>query len=401
MEPALARQALTGARGVRLGKGRRIAALLLFWGGALAGCHKAAAPVVAARYRVGLGAVSLSLSPDGSQLAVACRRSNDVWVLALPAGAALARVDTLPKPRAVMFHPQGGSFYVAEGLSSVAQVRLADRRVARHFRPRWRVTSMAWDPSSGRIFAGHLGIPLLGVYRLKDMHLATSVAVGGEVVQVAFGGGNAWILTRQADGLAQMSLRDMSVKAVALTGPDPRALCLDQGKAWVACHGRRGTAGDLALPTEAPSPEALSPLSASAQDDAAPDDGGPEPAGSAAQDAADDKEDLSPTAAVQDPSFEGGGVALFELADLRRVDYLAVPGGPVALAVAPSGRELAVACEDGRLRMLNIEARAVSAELDLGGRPSAMVPDPGGDGLLVALSNQKLVLRVRLPAPWR
>jgi len=30
-----------------------------------------------------------------------------------------------------------------------------------------------------------------------------------------------------------------------------------------------------------------------------------------------------------------------------------------------------------------------------------MLPDPHGDGLLVALSNQKAVLRVRLPPPWR
>jgi hypothetical protein len=399
MEPALTRQALSTVPGMRDGKGRRLAALLLFLGMA-AGCRKAAAPVVAARFRVGLGAVSLSASADGKQLAVACRRSNDVWVLALPSGEVVARVDTLPKPRAVLFHPQGGSYYVAEGLSSVAQVRLSDRRVARRFRPRWRVTRMAWEPASGRIFAGHQGLPLLGVYRLKDMHLETSVDVGGEVVDLAFTAETAWVLTREADGLEQLSLRDMSLKAAALTGPDPRALCLEGAQAWVACHGRVGKAGALALPTEAPSPEALSPLSSTADDgDAAPLT--QELAAADQADDAADQEDLSPTAQAEDHRFDGGGVALFQLDELRRVDYLALPGGPVALAVAPSGRELAVACEDGRLRMLDLESRRVSAELDLGGRPSAMLPDPHGDGLLVALSNQKAVLRVRLPPPWR
>lgn len=323
---------------------------------------------------------------------MACRRSNDVWVLGLPSGALESRIDTLPQPRAVLFHPDGASFYVAEGLSTVAQIRLSDRRVARQFRPRWRVTRLALESGSARIFAGHLGVPLLGIYRLKDMHLENSVTMGGEVVDLAFSGQQAWVLTRDADGLEQLALRDMELKAAALAGPDPRSLCLDGPRAWVACHGRAKTVPDLALPTETLSPDAQTLLSETAAEPPTED-------ALAVGDAADDQGDLSPAAQTQDPRFDGGGVALFRLKALRRLDYLAVPGGPVAVLAGPSGRELAVACEDGKLRLLDIRARRVDAEMDLGGRPAAMLAVAGGR-LLIALSNVKTVLRVRLPAPW-
>jgi hypothetical protein len=400
MEPAFAGQALIQPGRSQAKGGRRLAALLLFLACGF-GCGGAAGPTIAQRLRVGLGADSLSLSPDGGELAVACRRSNDVWILSLPGGEMLDRVDTMPRPRAVFFHPSGQSFYVAEGLSSVAQVRLSDRRVARRFKPRWRVTLLALEPRSGRLFGGHLGVPLLGVYRLKDMHLETSVAVGGEVVGLAFGPKDAWVLTSQADGLAQLSLTDMSVRTAALAGPDPRALAADTERGWayVACHGRAGEAGDLLLPTPPPSPEILSPLSGTAEeadDDAAPDDVSPD----AGDEEAGPDEDEAP-ATGGEHRWDGGGVAVFRLDELRRVDYVAVPGGPVALAVAGSGQTAAVACEDGHLRLVDLASRSVVGDLALGGRPSALLQLPGSRGLLVALADQKTLLRI-LPGPgWR
>ncbi|HXB98522.1 MAG TPA: hypothetical protein VNZ54_10760 [bacterium] len=401
MEPAFAGQTLRMPGRFRAMGGRRVAALLLFWA-CLSGCNNGQGPVIAQRLRVGLGVDSLSLSADGDKLAVACRRSNDVWVLALPSGDLLDRVDTMPRPRAVFFHPSGLSFYVAEGLSSVAQVRLSDRRVARRFKPRWRIIHLALEPRSGRLFGGHLGVPLLGVYRLKDMHLETTVAVGGEVVDLAFGPKDAWVLTSQADGLARLSLTDMSVRTAALAGPDPRALAADTGQGWayVACHGRAGEAGDLLLPTPSPTPETLSPLSGTAdeEDDAAA--AGDDDAAGDTQEAEGPDEDEAP-AAGGEHRWDGGGVAVFRLDELRRVDYVPVEGGPVALAVAPSGRTAAVACEDGHLRLVDLASRAVVADLTLGGRPSAMLELPDGRGLLVALADQKNLLRV-LPGPlWR
>jgi hypothetical protein len=400
MEPAFAGQALNQPGRFRALGGRRLAALLLFWA-ACAGCGRDQGPTITQRLRVGLGADSLSLSPDGDKLAVACRRSNDVWVLDMAGGALLERVDTMPRPRAVFFHPAGLSFYVAEGLSSVAQVRLSDQRVARRFKPRWRVTRLALEPRSGRLFAGHQGVPLLGVYRLKDMHLETTVEVGGEVVDLAFGPKDAWILTSQADGLARLSLTDMSLRTAALAGPDPRALDADAEHGWavVACHGRAGEAGDLQLPTPTPSPEALSPLSGTADsEDAAA--GEEDDAAGDTNEAAGDDEDEAP-APGGEHRWDGGGVAVFRLEELRRVDYVAVPGGPVALAASGSGLTVAVACEDGHLRLVDLASRAVVADLALGGRPSVMLKLSGGRGLLVALADQKNLLRI-LPGPlWR
>ena len=56
--------------------------------------------------------------------------------------------------------------------------------------PLWdsRVGKLFFEPVSRRIFGGHVGLPTVGVYRLKDMHLETVVAVGGEVQRVAFDG---------------------------------------------------------------------------------------------------------------------------------------------------------------------------------------------------------------------
>ncbi|HTB33929.1 MAG TPA: hypothetical protein VK842_03645, partial [bacterium] len=261
----------------------------------------------------------------------------------------------------------------------------------------------ALEPGSGRLFGGHQGVPLLGVYRLKDMHLETTVAVGGEVVDLAFGPKDAWVLTSQADGLARLSLTDMSVRTAALAGPDPRAMDADAARGWayVACHGRAGEAGDLLLPSPTPSPEVLSPLSGTAdsEDDAAAGDD--DAAGDTAEAAAPDEDADEAPAPGGGHRWDGGGLAVFRLDELRRVDYVPVPGGPVAVAASPSGRTVAVACEDGHLRLVDLASRDVVGDLALGGRPSVLLKLDHGQGLLVALADQKNLLRV-LPGPlWR
>jgi DNA-binding beta-propeller fold protein YncE len=373
--------------------------------GLLAGCGPSGAPRIIQRFRIGLGACGMSLDASGARLAVVCRRSNDVWVLGLPSGALEERIDTLPKPRAVFFHPEDESFYVAEGLSSVAQVRLSDRRVARSFRPPWRVGDFAYEAGTRRLFCGHVGLPTLGVYRLKDMHLETTEAVGGEVESVAFEGRNAWVVTRDADALVRISLKDMGVKAAALAGPEPRGLALDApgGLAYIACHGRAGEAAALSVPTPAPTEEVLSPISPSASELGA---GGEEDeSGTAAdqEDASDDAEgEAIPAAdAAAFHRYDGSGVAVARLDEVRRVDYIAVPGGPVAALLSPSRTVLALACEDGTLRLLDLASRRVVASLDLGGRPGAMAADPDGKSLLIALSSDKVVEQIRPGEFWR
>jgi len=398
MEPPLSGQALNHGPGKALSSGgRQLAALLLFLA-FLAGCGRGGAPFVEQRWRIGLGAAGLALDPEAKRLAVVCRRSNDVWVLDLASGLPLVRVDTLPKPRSVLFHPEGLTFYVAEGLSSVAQVRLSDRRVARRFKPRARVGLLSYEPVSKRLYGGQVGLPTLGVYRLKDMHLETVVAVGGEVQAIAFQNEDAWVLTRQADALVRLGLVNMSVKAASITGPEPRSLALDgAGLAYVACRGRQGEVPALELPTPLPSPEALSPLSDTAE---AGEEGETLTALAVSEEDQEDDEPLALDLAALH-RFDGGGVAVIRLADVRRTDYLPVPGGPQAVLISPSGRQLALACEDGFLRMLDLSKRRVVQMLKLNARPGAMIADPDGRHLLLALADEKAVLRILPGEGWR
>jgi DNA-binding beta-propeller fold protein YncE len=397
MEPAFPGQALkAGKPGALLG-GRRNAVLLIFLGLALAACGPTGAPKLGRRWRIGLGACGLSADPSGKRLAVLCRRSNDVWVLSAADGALLERIDTLPKPKALLFHPDGLSFYVSEGLSSVAQVRLEDRRVARDFLPAEPVGSFAYDPEGGRLFCGHPGIPDVGVYRLKDFHLENDLGLGGEAAAVEFLGRDAWVATRQSDALVRIALTDMATKEIAEAGPSPRALALDGkgGWAYVACHGRPGDPSPLAQPSPAATPLTLAPLtppdaaaaglSPSADDDEGPDDGS----------------ELADADAAAFHLYDGSGVAVYRLQDVRRVDYLPVPGGPVAMVLAPSRRFLALACDDGNLRLLDLEGRRVAETLPLGGRPGAMIAAPDGKSLWVALSSDKALVEVLPGRGWR
>jgi DNA-binding beta-propeller fold protein YncE len=389
MGPALQAEALKPAgRNGWISGGRRRAALLLFSALLAAGCGRGKAPAIESTWRIGLGAAAIALDPAQAQVAVACSRSNDVWVLKLKDGALLHRIDTLPRPRAILFDPVKPAFFVAEGLSSVAQVRLEDERVARRFKPRSRVGRLSYEPVSGRLFGGHVGLPTLGVYRLRDMHLESSLAVGGEAVDLAFDGNRAWVATRKADALVQLSLTDMSVRNAILAGPDPRHLDLRPGqdRALLACHGRTGEAAPLALPTPVPSPNALSSLqgiSESAEEEV-----------EAFEEEALEEEDAS------DPSWDGGGLAVFRLSDARRLDYLELPGGPIAALASPDASRAAVACEDGVLRMVDLKRRRVLGELELGGRPGAMIRHPDGKRLLIALYDAKALLVVRPGAGW-
>jgi DNA-binding beta-propeller fold protein YncE len=367
----------------------------------LASCTRVGAPQVTARLRIGLGASALALSPDGRTLAVACKRSNDVWILDMAKGVGLDRVDTGARPRALLFHREKPDFYVAEGLSpnaSVALINLADQRVARRFKPQGLVSRWLALPGLDRILTARLGEPLLGVYRLKDWHLVKSIPVGGEVTALAKDEDAWWAATRQADSLARLSPRDLSLQAVALAGPEPRGLALDTrlGRAYVACQGRVGEAAPLMLPSPEPTSEVLSPLSDSAgtEED---EDAALSP--SAEGDDGDDEEaGLSTTASVD--RFAGGGIAVFSLQDTRRLDYIEVPGGPTHVELSPDGQHLALACADGQLRVFDLGERKVGQILRLGGVPGAMMASPDRQELWIALSDAKQLLRVKPGVGW-
>jgi DNA-binding beta-propeller fold protein YncE len=334
----------------------------------------------------------MDLDSESGRLAVACARSNDLWILDAGNGALLKRIDTLPRPRAVLFHPSHDAVYVAEGLSSVALIRLDDQRVVRRFRPRARVTRLRLEPKSGRLFAAHENLPTLGIYALRDFRLETSLPVGGAVVDFAFHGQAAWLATRQADALVKLSLVDLGVRNAALAGPDPRALDLApaQDRAFVACHGRRGELAALVLPTSEPSPEALS-LSVTAEEAGETD---------LTAENVEAAEDAPEVGAGRRDDWSGGGLAVFRLSDVRRVDYIEMDGGPVAVLAGPQGRRALVACEDGQLRDVDLQRRRVRGTLALGGLPTAMLPDPDGRHVLVALADRKSLLRVRVGSGW-
>jgi YVTN family beta-propeller protein len=378
---------------------RLLAAPMLFL--ALASCGKPGAPVVLDRLRIGLGASALAASPDYAQtgtLAVACRRSNDVWVLDMKANSVMARIDTGAKPRAVLFHGEKQGFYVAEGLSQAASVvfiQLHDRRVARRYKPKGLLSRWQALPQQELLLAARLGEPVLGIYRLKDLHLKKTVDVGGEVTAVAARPGAWWVATRQADSLARLSPADLSLQAVALAGPEPRSIALDDGHglAYVPCQGRLGEAAPLALPKPTPTLETLSPLeltdtAESLEEDAA------EPAG------LEDPEDLEAEREPAEDRFAGGGLAIFRLKDTRRLSYLEIPGGPSFAALSADGSRLALACADGQLRMVDLARGKVTHMLKLGGTPGAMMEEPGSRRLLVALSDSKQLLRIQPGAGW-
>ncbi|MGH7442526.1 MAG: YncE family protein, partial [bacterium] len=143
------------------------------------GCAKPFSARVEARWRIGLGADALAVSAD--RLAVACSRSNDVWLLGLPEGDFIARVDTRPRPRALLFDPRGRGLYVAADLTSVALLSVDGRRVLDDYSQPLPISGFSVDPSSGRLFCAQSGLPLLGVYSGTDFHRETSLSVGGEV----------------------------------------------------------------------------------------------------------------------------------------------------------------------------------------------------------------------------
>lgn len=407
MEPPLACPPLIQARTQRKRSWERpLAAPMLFaalaWAG---GCGRLGAPQVQARLRIGLGAAALAMAPDGHTLAVACRRSNDVWLLDMNSGPEQApnRIDTGARPRALLFQAGRPGFFVAEGISpnaSVALLRLDDHRVARRYQPKGLLGRWLELPQEQRLLAARVGEPLLGVYRSKDWHLVKAVNVGGEVTALYAGQGSWWAATRQADSFVRLSPRDMSLQAVALAGPEPHGLDVDLkgGLAYVACQGRRGEAAPLSLPTPTPLPAVLSPLDVSdtteADAQAAEDE---------ETDAADaeDTEDVIQRLQDQDAGrFAGGGIAVFRLEDTRRVDYIPLPGGPSFVAASLDGRRLAIACADGQLRMLDLASRKVTHLLQLGGVPGAMQASTDGKELWVALSNVKHLLRVKPGAGW-
>src|ERR1700722_13717922 len=111
------------------------------------------------------------------------------------------------------------------------------------------------------------------------MHLENSLDVGGEVQAVAFAGADGWVVTRQADALVRVSLKEMSVQSGALAGPDPRGLALDLGAGldYVPRHGRAAAVSALALPSPSDAAESVSPDADDADADLA--GGPPTPAG--------------------------------------------------------------------------------------------------------------------------
>ena len=370
----------------------------------LTGCGPAGAPTIEGKLRIGLGASALALAPDGVTLAVACKRSNDVWLLDMSAQAPREsqRIDTSAKPRALLFQAGKPGFFVAEGLSpnaSVALIKLSDHRVARRYRPKGLLSRWLELPQQDRLLAARLGEPLLGVYRLKDWHLVKAVQVGGEVTALAAEKDAWWAATRQADSLARLSPRDLSLQAVALAGPEPRGLALAsaQGLAFVACQGRQGDAAPLALPTPTEEEEALSPVSDTAETEEGDEEVVP-------GEDSDDEEDADVAPGKPIPSaaerYAGGGVAVFRLQDTRRLDYIEVPGGPTHVLASTDGSRLALACSDGQLRILDLAQRKVAFVLRLGGIPGAMQFSPDGKQLWIALNNVKQLLRVKPGLGW-
>ncbi len=332
-------------------------ALLLF----TFGCQRLPAPIIVGWLRCGMGARWLALNQAGSQLAIVCERSNDIWLHDLSATLgqeSVRRFDTGWKPSAAIFLPNDDFMLVAErGVTSVAQVSLRDLRVRRRFTPAGPPNGLWLDRQGLRAVIGMQGTNALEIRRVKDLRPEKNVDLPGAAIDIVRAADTSgfFVSTGDADSINRVRARDMNVVASLRVGLRPSGMGIDpSGKfAWVACQGLRIQAQEV-------------------DEDAVPNEG-------------------SDAALVTRSKWEQGGLAVIRLADDRKTDFIALTGGPRFVQVSKSGAFLFVAALDGELRIFNSHDFKVVASMRFSSKPSALLLAPDGKRLYLAQYSERKI----------
>lgn len=320
------------------------AALLLLPVLGLVSCKAPRAPRLLGAVTSGSGPEGLSLSPDGSILAVACAGSREVWLYGLEQeGTPHRRLSVGLKPSQVAFSADGQELLVSEsGADSLARIGLKDSRVLRRGRtgPGPRHFSLTGEGS--KILVACTGVPALTILRARDLAREKDLVLGGSpwgmVVQPE--AGRAYVCTRDTDTLSAIQLFDLSVTATMKVGFHPSAAVLSPDGAflYVSCQG-----------------------------------------------------------AESDPSSSAGSVAIVRLKDWMQVDKIVAGGGASDIACSPSGDYLFVVCPwAGRLDVLSTRKHERVASLALKDKPSSLQLSRSGKRAYVSLGQGSSVAIVDL-----
>lgn len=311
-------------------------------------------------FKVGAEPEFLALSSDETTLAVACTRSNDVWVLDLAGGSPSKRIDTGPQPAGMLLDVSARRVLVAEsGADTLAQISLEEGRVTRRFKvlPEPVRLQLLQDPGAAagagaqRILVTSLNVMGFGVFRGSSLRAEKMVMLEGFVEKLlpSKDGKELFAVTRDNAAFARVRLADLSPQwSLRVKGsPVDLALSQDGQFAWVAGAGNffDQTEGDR----------------------------------------------------LPDP----GGLSLIRLSDSRVVDSSTLCPGVKAMLLSRSGAYLYVLCqEEDELQVFDSRDLIMKASLGIHGSPGAMALSADGARLYVAQRDLKQVLAVATGA-WR
>lgn len=318
---------------------------------AAAACGRVGTLKVESTLRTGAQPEGLALSPDGARLAVACQRSNDVWIYDLKAGRS-SRIDTLPGPQDVLFDADGRKLLVAEGgAESIAQVSLSEMRVTRRFKVLPQPLRMTRLQGADRMLVSSLTMTGSGVFRLPGLRAEKHLAMEGfaERILQSKDGREIFAVTRESAAFVRFRLSDLSQQLSVLVKGSPVDLALspDGRLAWVAGEGsffEQGEEGQQAVP---------------------------------------------------------GAITCVRLSDGRAVDWAPTCAAVRSLTASPSGKYLYAVCgEEGELQVLSSLDFRILARLSLPGDPADLVLSPDGKRIYVAQRDLKQV-SVVLSGAWQ
>jgi DNA-binding beta-propeller fold protein YncE len=308
-------------------------------------------------FRVGAEPEFLALSDDEKTLAVACGRSNDVWVLDLKGAEAPKRIDTGAQPAGMLLDSRARRILVAEsGSDTLAQISMEEGRVTRRFKVLPGPADLQPIPGHGgaaqeRTLVTSLDVKGFGVFRGSSLRAEKTVLLEGFVERLlpSKDGKELLAVTRDTGAFVRVRMADLSPRwSLRVKGtPVDLALSADGKFAWVAGAGRYFD------PTE--------------------EERAPEP----------------------------GGLSLVRLKDSRLVDSSALCPGVKSLTLSHSGSFLYALClEEDELQVFDSRTLELKARLEVHGSPCAAVLSADGARLYVAQRDLKQVLAVATGA-WK
>jgi hypothetical protein len=320
----------------------------------LLSCSKPGILKVESTLRCGAQPEGMALSPEGTRLAVACQRSNDVWIFNLNS-LEESRIDTLPAPLDVLFEPDGKKLLVSEsGADSVAQISLSEMRITRRFKVLGEPLRMTRLEDGSRMLVSSLSETGVGVFRLPGLRTEKTLPMEGyaERVLQSRDGHEILAVTRDNPAFVRFRLNDLSQQLSVLVKGSPVDLALSQdGKfAWVAGEGKFFEESDESEEGKEPDP---------------------------------------------------GAITCIRLADGRAVDWAPICAAVRSLIISRSGKYLYAVCgEEGELQVIDTQDFRILDRLSLPGDPAEILSSRDGQRLYIAQRDLKQI-SVVLSGPWK